>query len=445
MALHLRIASHSEIGLVRKNNQDSGYASPHLLVVADGMGGAAAGDLASAVAIDSIKRLDTPDLLAGLPVAEPPRPTPADLRLPRTTDTDTEHTVIVPLTDDSPPEQGAAGLNPLLGRIAATVADANDRIADLVAADYSLEGMGTTVTGAVFDGQRIGLVHIGDSRAYLLRAGRLEQLTHDHSWVQSLVDDGKISPEEAAYHPHRSLLLKVLNGQPANDPDLTTVELQAGDRLLLCSDGLCGLVDDAQIGRLAGHADLEVAVADLVDAALAAGGIDNITVILAEAVADGGSGSFADGGSVATADEMPAEDVDTAVRPVVGAAVVLGAAAERDIPAVPRRSPLVPGLGSSEEDDEDDTPANGTEATTPPAPSRHSRRRVPLQPRPAVQATDRPYAAGRSGDPAGRGSRARRRLRLDPHAVLRRGRRRPGRDLPGPARRDPGSAARAGV
>ena len=279
--------------------------------------------------------------------------------------------MIVPLPDGSPPEQGAAGLNPLLGRFAATVADANDRIADLVAADYSLEGMGTTVTGAVFDGQRIGLVHIGDSRAYLLRAGRLEQLTHDHSWVQSLVDDGKISPEEAAYHPHRSLLLKVLNGQPANDPDLTTVELQAGDRLLFCSDGLCGLVDDVQIGRLAGHPDLEVAVADLVDAALAAGGIDNITVILAEAVADGGSVASVDAGSTpSTADaaDPPTEDVDTAVRPVVGAAVVLGAAAERDIPAVPRRSPLVPGPDASEED-EDDTPANGTEAATIPAPT----------------------------------------------------------------------------
>ncbi len=211
-------------------------------------------------------------------------------------------------------------------------------------------------------------MHIGDSRAYLLRAGRLERLTHDHSWVQSLVDDGKISPDEAAYHPHRSLLLKVLNGQPANDPDLTTVELQAGDRLLFCSDGLCGLVDDPRIGELAAHPDLEVAVTDLVDAALAAGGIDNITVILAEAVPDGGSVVPAEGGSVVTA-----EDEDTAVRPVVAATVVLGAAAERDIPSVPRRSSPVTGLSpddedEDDEDDEDDTPANGTEATVAKAP-----------------------------------------------------------------------------
>ena len=102
--------------------------------------------------------------------------------------------------------------------MSAAIRRANDRIADLIADDYSLEGMGTTVTGALFDGEQLSLAHIGDSRAYLLRDGRLERLTHDHSWVQSLVDDGKISEAEAAVHPHRSLLLKVLNGQPANDP-----------------------------------------------------------------------------------------------------------------------------------------------------------------------------------------------------------------------------------
>jgi PPM family protein phosphatase len=197
MALSLRIASHSETGLVRKNNQDSGYASPQLLVVADGMGGAAAGDLASAVAIDSIRRIDKP------------------------------------VTGEQ-----------MLEALSGAIHKANDRIADLVEADLSLDGMGTTVTGALFDGSQIGLAHIGDSRAYLFRDGHLEQLTHDHSWVQSLVDEGKIDSGEAAAHPHRSLLLKVLNGQPANDPDLTMVGVFAGDRLLFCSDGLCGLVED---------------------------------------------------------------------------------------------------------------------------------------------------------------------------------------------------------
>ena len=197
-----------------------------------------------------------------------------------------------------PPAEAA-----MLEVLAGAIRQANDRIADLVEADYSLEGMGTTVTGALFDGSQLGLAHIGDSRAYLLRDGRLERLTHDHSWVQSLVDDGKISPEEAAVHPHRSLLLKVLNGQPANDPDLTMVDVRAGDRLLFCSDGLCGLVDDPEIAVGLAMPDLEDALRHLVDEALDEGGIDNITVILADVL-----------------DDVPAGDPTT-----------IGAAAERDI------------------------------------------------------------------------------------------------------------------
>jgi len=263
MTLQLRIATHSEIGPVRKNNQDSGYASPNLLVVADGMGGAAAGDLASAVAIDTIRRIDVPS---------------------------------------SGPQ--------MLEALAGALHRANDRIADLVQTDYALEGMGTTVTGVLFDGSQFALAHIGDSRAYLLHEGHLERLTHDHSWVQSLVDDGKISEDEAAVHPHRSLLLKVLNGQPANDPDLTMVQLQVGDRLLLCSDGLCGLVDDPVIEQAMLLPDLDAALRRLVDEALAEGGIDNITVILADVVES------------------------AALAPTV----VLGAAAELEIPAVQTRS-----------------------------------------------------------------------------------------------------------
>ncbi len=259
MALQLHYVTHSEIGLVRKNNQDSGYASPHLLVVADGMGGAAAGDLASAVAVDTIKRIDSPT------------------------------------TGEE-----------MLEVLAGAIHRANDRIADLVEADTNLDGMGTTVTGAMFDGAELGLAHIGDSRAYLLRDGRLERLTHDHSWVQSLVDEGKISVDEAALHPHRSLLLKVLNGQAANDPDLTVVALRAGDRLMLCSDGLCGLVDDPVIAEALTLPDLDHALGMLVSEALAEGGIDNITVIVADVAETGGA----------------------------DAPVVLGAAAERAIPSV---------------------------------------------------------------------------------------------------------------
>ncbi len=276
MALQLRFVSHSETGPVRKNNQDSGFASPHLLVVADGMGGAAAGDLASAVAIDTIRTLDSADgvVLEG---------------------------------------------NAMLDAMAGVLTRANDRISDLIQADHNLEGMGTTVTAALFDGTQFGLAHIGDSRAYLLRDGRLERLTHDHSWVQSLVDDGKISDEEAAVHPHRSLLLKVLNGQPANDPDLTTVRVEPGDRLLFCSDGVCGLVDDAGIESALQVSDLAEALRMLVSEALAEGGIDNITAIVADVVeADGG-----------------------------GTTATLGAAAERKIPTVPP-----PAAASGEEPDD---------------------------------------------------------------------------------------------
>jgi serine/threonine protein phosphatase PrpC len=242
MTLQLRYVTHSEIGLIRKNNQDSGYASPHLLVVADGMGGAAAGDLASAVAIDTIRKIEGP----------------------------------------------TAGED-MLDVLVRAIHQANDKIAELVESDLSLEGMGTTVTGAMFDGTQLGLAHIGDSRAYLFRDGHLERLTHDHTWVQSLVDEGKISETEAAMHPHRSLLLKVLNGQPTNDPDLAMVPVVAGDRLMFCSDGVCGLIDDDVIEAALQLPDLNDAAERLVVAALHEGGIDNITVIVADVVESGGT------------------------------------------------------------------------------------------------------------------------------------------------------------
>ncbi|GAA1394018.1 PP2C family protein-serine/threonine phosphatase [Luteococcus peritonei] len=238
MAFSLDIRAHSEVGLVRKNNQDSGYASPTMLLVADGMGGAAAGDLASTVAVREVMRAD---------------------RAHRPQDTDEV--------------------------LAGSLARANHTLADLVKQDPSLDGMGTTVCGALFTGEELGMVHIGDSRAYLLRDEVLHRLTHDHSWVQSLVDDGKISLAEAAVHPHRSLLLKVLNGQPSHEPDYSHVELQSSDRLLFCSDGLCGFVKDTAIRHImVTAADLDTAMAELVAAAHAGGGADNITVLLADVV-----------------------------------------------------------------------------------------------------------------------------------------------------------------
>lgn len=239
----LRTAAHSEIGLVRSNNQDSAYTSPSLIVVADGMGGAAAGDLASSVAIRELQAADAqnkPERLTG------------------------EH---------------------MLEVLGGALTRANDSLADLVAWDHTLEGMGTTVCGAMFSGTQLGVAHIGDSRGYVLREGKLIQITHDHSWVQSLVDEGKLAPEEMATHPHRSLLMKVLNGQPTHSPDFLLHDVQRGDRLLFCSDGLSGMVTDQQLSQILGSSsDLKTVVRNLTKAAHAGGGADNITLIVSDVV-----------------------------------------------------------------------------------------------------------------------------------------------------------------
>lgn len=281
MTFSLDFRTHSEIGPLRKNNQDSGFASPNMLVVADGMGGAAAGDLASTVAITTIDRIDQ--------------------RL-----------------------QGEEMLT-VLGD---AVIHANDRLADLVAADHSLDGMGTTVTGAMFSGEQIGVVHIGDSRAYLLRNGHLERLTTDHSWVMSLVAEGKISEAEAETHPHRNLLLKVLNGQPTHRPDTLLVDLQEGDRLLFCSDGLCGFANDEQILEHLQGTDLDRAMDGLIQQAYHGGGADNITIILADVLPQ--------------SDELDA-------RP----AQVIGAAVDTTVPEIDPTSTSAAIV--AEEDDEEQT------------------------------------------------------------------------------------------
>nr|WP_255622809.1 protein phosphatase 2C domain-containing protein [Tessaracoccus sp. OS52] len=229
--------AHSEVGRIRKNNQDAGYASPNMLLVADGMGGAAAGDLASAVAAVEASR--------------------CDVRL-----------------------EGEA----LLEHIGGIVNRANDKLAELVEADPTLDGMGTTFCGAMFSGTQLGMAHIGDSRCYVLRDSELIQLTHDHSWVQSLIDSGRLTPEQAATHPHRSLILKVLNGHSSMTPDYSTVDVAEGDRYLFCSDGLSGLIDDQLIAELLAVTDLDESVSLLAEAANNAGGHDNITVVVGEVV-----------------------------------------------------------------------------------------------------------------------------------------------------------------
>ena len=242
MTFSLAFTAHSEVGRIRKNNQDAGYASPTMLLVADGMGGAAAGDLASAVAATEAARSDNS----------------ADIR-------------------DSDGEE-------MLERIAGMIARSNTKLSDLIEDNLELDGMGTTFCGALFNGTQFALAHIGDSRGYRLRDGELTQLTHDHSWVQSLIDEGKITPEQAATHPHRSLILKVLNGQVHFEPDLDVFDAELGDRLMFCSDGLSGLIDDDLILELLAEEDRDKAVEQLAMAANENGGHDNITIVIGDVV-----------------------------------------------------------------------------------------------------------------------------------------------------------------
>ena len=232
--LGLRYSALSDVGRVRKDNQDSGFASPHLLVVADGVGGAARGDVASSTAVQALRRLDGP-----------------------------------------PPED-------LLEALAGAVHRAHDRIAELVEQNPEFDGTSTTVTAALFDGRQIGVAHVGDSRGYLLRDGTLSQLTKDHTFVQSLIDEGRISEDEARNHPHRNLILRAVDGVHETDPDLFEVELAPGDRLLLCSDGASGVLSRDRLTDILSTGSVDYAAVELVRASLEAGSSDNVTCVVAD-------------------------------------------------------------------------------------------------------------------------------------------------------------------
>ncbi len=231
-------AAGSHVGKVRSNNQDSGYAGTHLFVVADGMGGHAGGDVASAIAIQSIAHVDRPF--------------------------------------DSVDEAENA--------LRAALLEANGELAESVFQHPELTGMGTTVSGVVRVGDRLALAHIGDSRIYRWRDGELTQITKDHTFVQRLVDSGRITAEEAAVHPRRSVLMRVLGDVDLN-PEIDTeiVETQPGDRWLLCSDGLSGFVSDERVAELlVEHTDASAAVGALIDESLDEGAPDNVTVVVVD-------------------------------------------------------------------------------------------------------------------------------------------------------------------
>ncbi len=242
MAIALRYAARSDVGLVRQNNQDSAYAGPHLLVVADGMGGHAGGDVASSLAIGEL----------------------------------------APLDDES---HGADALERLRDGVLAAHRELLDRVHE----EPQLTGMGTTITALLRTGGRLALAHIGDSRAYLLRDGELIQITRDHTFVQTLVDEGRLTQEEAEQHPQRSVLMRVLSDVVDDvEPDLSMREARVGDRYLLCSDGLSGVVSHETLrDTLVAGADPASTCDALVALARRGGAPDNVTCIVADVLPAG--------------------------------------------------------------------------------------------------------------------------------------------------------------
>src|SRR3954451_7892771 len=235
MTLTLRYAARSDRGLIRGGNQDSVYAGPRLLAVADGMGGMAAGDVASNIVIAAM----------------------------------------APLDED-------VASNAVLDALRGAVDSANQQIRETVEANPAMEGMGTTLTAMLFGCSKFGMVHIGESRAYLLREGEFGQVTKDDTYVQMLVDEGRISLEEADSHPQRHLLFRALDGRDA-EPEYSVRQAPPGDRYLLCSDGLSSVVSAETIeGTLREYANPDQCAERLIQLALRGGGPDNITVIVAD-------------------------------------------------------------------------------------------------------------------------------------------------------------------
>ncbi|WP_062381064.1 PP2C family protein-serine/threonine phosphatase [Demequina pelophila] len=240
MYLGIHFAARSDVGLVRSSNQDSGFAGAHLLAVADGMGGAAGGDIASSIAIGRLAAL----------------------------------------------EGEAHGPDDALDELKTAIAEAHAQIVERARNDPELSGLGTTVTALLRSGSTLSMAHIGDSRAYLLRDGSLDQVTTDHSFVQHLVDTGRLSVADAEHHPKRSMLLRVLGDIDADVPvDISVREARPGDRWLLCSDGLSGVVSRETMRETLREVEDPGDCADaLVGLALAAGAPDNVTCIVGDIV-----------------------------------------------------------------------------------------------------------------------------------------------------------------
>jgi serine/threonine protein phosphatase PrpC len=236
--LILRYAARSDVGRIRAKNDDSAYVGRHLAVVADGMGGHAGGDVASAATVLDMIHLDT---------------------------------------DDYDDDAGTV--------LADEIQTANSLLSELVHINPKLAGMGTTVTALLLAEGKLHFAHIGDSRAYRLRDGEFEQISIDHTFVQRLIDEGRLRPEEAETHPHKNVLMRVLGDVDASpELDLATIEVQPGERWLLCSDGLNYVAGHAVERTVRETPNLSECVETLVDLTLEAGAPDNVTVVMVEIV-----------------------------------------------------------------------------------------------------------------------------------------------------------------
>ena len=282
-------AGRTDVGRQRSANEDSLFVNPPMFAVADGMGGAKAGEVASAVAVEAV---------------------------------------------EGATESGESTETEL----ANIVRQANRRIYDLAVADESRRGMGTTLTLAKVHGDEVSLAHVGDSRAYLLRGGELEQLTRDHSLVAELERSGQITPEAAEHHPQRSIITRALGPEPDVQVDTYTLAGRAGDTFLICSDGLTSMISDEELAAILRSATtLDEAAESLVLAANQSGGKDNITVVMFRL----GEG---DGDDEPAAAPPPRED-ETIAGQVTTAEVQQAleeASPDATIVAPPRSSPLAP-------------------------------------------------------------------------------------------------------
>jgi serine/threonine protein phosphatase PrpC len=296
-------AGRTDVGRQRSANEDSLVVRPPLFAVADGMGGAKAGEVASAVAVDAV-------------------------------------------------EAAKESNEPAEAQLANIVRDANRRIYDLAVADESRRGMGTTLTMAKLHGDEVSLAHVGDSRAYRLRGGELEQLTRDHSLVAELERSGQITPEAAEHHPQRSIITRALGPEPDVEVDTYTLAGREGDVFLICSDGLTSMISDEEVASILRSAgSLEEAADELVRAANQSGGKDNITVILFRL----GEGEAAEG--------------DTAVRPVPGDEdTMVGEIRADDVEAAAEQAAAEPAVRADEPLTAlHDAPADATVVRPPPA------------------------------------------------------------------------------